>query len=205
MKGHFDKIVLFAIVPVLAALSCLLHLEFLAFGGYVVVTRLFAPFWFDIASKGYRAPPSGSLRSVEFKFSNRWQVLLFPARISEDQRASALDAFHEYGFRKWEGRAAAFFCAFAVTGDLLDGFDDDYGLPLSQDVVYSQFFLFIAWNALLAAVFFLTGHTVLAGAAASLAVFEAIGVTFFLVMDHRKWSRLSQNFQIRSAQSDASP
>jgi hypothetical protein len=185
MERIFFVVAFFVSVPLLTAVSTFIGLEFLAIGMYLVMTRYTAPFWYWIVRYGYVEP---SVKTPEeIRLSNIWQLLLFPAWVQEEQRSAAWRMYLRAGLSKWEGRTAAFFCAFAFAGDLLDGFDEDWGLPISKEVVYDQFRLFIFWDFAIALIFNYQAEYFLARVAVGLAVIEMVGLIFLFTMDQVKW------------------
>lgn len=180
---------LFLAVPILLVISIYFEAEWAFYPCYLALTRLLALDWFSVALQGYNKKPKGDPEH-RFHYANSWQLLLYPARITGEQEAAAAMAYKQAGLKRWEGRVAAFFCAFTFPADPLDGFDEDWGSAVSRGLVYKLFLWFIAWDFLIAAFANYEAKYALATVSVVLATIEVVGLTYLFVMDQLRWSRI---------------
>lgn len=185
-------------VPLLGGLAswidsgCSLYFTFF----YLFFLHLFPLVWLHIALHGYtRAPTADEIEKDTYKYPaqyiDKWQLLLFPAQIGAFQFEKSRADFLQAGFYVWEGRAASLLCALALKPDFLDGFDEDWGIPIRYQEIIFQFRLSWFWNAAIAAFMLLHERNFCGIVFFLLTLLQSAALAFFFLYDRYRMPKIN--------------
>ncbi len=153
---------------------------------YFFFLHLFPLDWLHIALHGYTRPPSADeIWKDNFKYPaqyhDKWQLLLFPAQIGAFQFEKSKAEFLHAGFHIWEGRLVSLLCAIALKPDLLDGFHEDWGIPIRYQEIIFQFRLSWFWSTAITGFMFLNGRSFCGMVFLTLALLHSSAIAFFFL------------------------
>lgn len=160
---------------------------------YTLLTRYQSfTFWLLVILHGYQKPDLDTRceEPSEFNYSNPWQLLLFPARIDSSEFNQALDTFKKSGFKVWEGKFTALLCTLGVTGDPLDGFEENWGCPLSFYTIFRSLLIQLLWDGSIAWIYLHSTHDGLGYVLCSVASIELGALCYFYYLEKFRFSKL---------------
>lgn len=184
-------------IPLLGGLAAWLNSEWsLTFTVlYLFFLHLFPLVWLEISFRGYtRAPSSEEVEKDTYKYpaqySDKWQLLLFPAQIGAFQFEKSKTDFLKAGFRVWEGQLASLLCALALKPDLLDGFDEDWGIPIRYLEIMFQFGLSLFWSTVITILFLLNERLFCGILFLVLTILQSGAIAFFFLYEHYRMPKI---------------